>query len=322
MTSIDVQELTKEYGTTRAVDRLTFRVEPGRVTGFLGPNGAGKSTTMRLVLGLDRPTSGTATVGGQPYATLEEPLRHVGALLDAQAAHGSRTARDHLRALAESNRLPGTRVDEVLAETGLAPVARRRVKTYSLGMRQRLGIAAALLGDPPVVLLDEPSNGLDPEGIIWIRELLRRLAREGRTVLVSSHLMHETASFADHLVVLGRGRLLADMAMREFVQARVDPRVRVRTTDGAALRDLLARHGYEAARDEGEGEEETPGEGGGERWIVHHARVEDIGRLASGAGLPLLELAAEEGTLEQAYLDLTATEAEFAAQYPAQPQEA
>ncbi|MGW6011856.1 ABC transporter ATP-binding protein [Streptomyces sp. NPDC055210] len=334
MTSIDVQELTKEYGTTRAVDRLTFRVEPGRVTGFLGPNGAGKSTTMRLVLGLDRPTSGTATVGGQAYATLEEPLRHVGALLDAQAAHGSRTARDHLRALAASNRLPETRVDEVLAEAGLAAVARRRVKTYSLGMRQRLGIAAALLGDPPVVLLDEPSNGLDPEGIIWIRELLRRLAREGRTVLVSSHLMHETASFADHLVVLGRGRLLADLPMQEFIDARVDPRVRVRTTDGAALRDLLARHGYEAARSRGEsggasaggGGGGGEGEGEGERWIVHHARVDDIGRLASGAGLPLLELTAEEATLEQAYLDLTATEAEFAARpaapSPTQPQEA
>ncbi|WP_314413854.1 ABC transporter ATP-binding protein [Streptomyces kroppenstedtii] len=334
MTSIDVQELTKEYGTTRALDRLTFRVEPGRVTGFLGPNGAGKSTTMRLVLGLDRPTSGTATVGGHPYAALEDPLRHVGALLDAQAAHGSRTARDHLRVLAASNRLPATRVDEVLAEVGLTSVARRRVRTYSLGMRQRLGVAAALLGDPPVVLLDEPSNGLDPEGIIWIRELLRRLAREGRTVLVSSHLMHETASFADHLVVLGRGRLLADMAMRDFVEARVDPRVRVRTTDGAALRDLLARHGYEAARDEGEsgggregrnggGDEGGSGGGGeGERWIVHHARVDDIGRLVSGAGLPLLELAAQEGTLEQAYLDLTATEAEFAAQSPTQPQEA
>ncbi|BCL32254.1 ATP-binding cassette domain-containing protein [Streptomyces aurantiacus] len=330
MTSIDVQALTKEYGTTRAVDRLTFRVEPGRVTGFLGPNGAGKSTTMRLVLGLDRPTSGTATLGGRAYAALEEPLRHVGALLDAQAAHGSRTARNHLRVLAASNRLPGHRVDEVLTEAGLASVAHRRVGTYSLGMRQRLGIAAALLGDPPVVLLDEPSNGLDPEGIIWIRGLLRRLAREGRTVLVSSHLMSETASFADHLVVLGRGRLLADTAMREFIHARVDPRVLVRTTDGAALHDLLARHGYDAvkAEDEGEGDgeleggsgggEESGGQSAGERWIVHHARVEDIGRLTSGAGLTVLELAAEEATLEQAYLDLTATEAEFAAQSPTQ----
>ncbi|WP_226651563.1 ABC transporter ATP-binding protein, partial [Streptomyces hydrogenans] len=199
MTSIDIQNLTKEYGgrpAARAVDGLTFRVEPGRVTGFLGPNGAGKSTTMRLVLGLDRPTSGTATVGGRPYVTLDEPLRTVGALLDAQAAHPSRTGRDHLRFLAASNGLPARRVDEVLAETGLEPAARRRIKGYSLGMRQRLGIAAALLGDPGVLMLDEPANGLDPEGIVWIRELLRRLAAEGRTVLVSSHLMNETATFA------------------------------------------------------------------------------------------------------------------------------
>lgn len=311
MTSIDVQNLTKEYGSLRAVDDLTFSVLPGRVTGFLGPNGAGKSTTMRLVLGLDRPTSGTATVGGRLYASFDEPLRQVGALLDAGAAHGSRTARDHLRTLAASNRISERRVDTVLEESGLASVARRRVKTYSLGMRQRLGIAAALLGDPPVVLLDEPSNGLDPEGIIWIREVLRRLAREGRTVLVSSHLMNETASFADHLVVLGRGRLLADTPLREFIHARVRPRVRVRTTDGAALGALLARHGHEAV------------EGADGRWTVPHARVEDIGLLASGAGLPILELAAEEGTLEQAYLDLTAAEAEFTAvPSPTRPQEA
>ncbi|MFD5075268.1 ATP-binding cassette domain-containing protein [Streptomyces sp. NPDC058371] len=311
MTSIDVQDLTKEYGSKRAVDHLTFRVLPGRVTGFLGPNGAGKSTTMRLVLGLDRPTSGTAVVGGRPYASLHEPLRHVGALLDAQAPHGSRTARDHLRALAASNRIPERRVDEVLEETGIASVARDRVKSYSLGMRQRLGIAAALLGDPPVVLLDEPSNGLDPEGIIWIRELLRRLAREGRTVLVSSHLMNETASFADHLVVLGRGRLLADIPMREFIHARVQPRVRVRTTDGAALSGLLADRGIEAVEAE---------DG---RWTVLDARVEDIGRLTSAAGVPILELAAEEGTLEQAYLDLTSAETEFSGMpTPLRPQEA
>ncbi|MFD9649587.1 ABC transporter ATP-binding protein [Streptomyces mirabilis] len=311
MTSIDVQNLTKEYGSLRAVDDLTFSVLPGRVTGFLGPNGAGKSTTMRLVLGLDRPTSGAATVGGRPYASFDEPLRQVGALLDAGAAHGSGTARDHLRALAASNRIAERRVDNVLEESGLESVARRRVKTYSLGMRQRLGIAAALLGDPPVVLLDEPSNGLDPEGIIWIREVLRRLAREGRTVLVSSHLMNETASFADHLVVLGRGRLLADTPLREFIHARVRPRVRVRTTDGAALGALLARHGHEAV------------EGADGRWTVPHARVEDIGLLASGAGLPILELAAEEGTLEEAYLDLTAADAEFTAvPSPTRPQEA
>lgn len=323
MTTIDVQDLTKEYGTTRAVDHLTFRVEPGRVTGFLGPNGAGKSTTMRLVLGLDRPTSGTAAFDGRAYTALDEPLREVGALLDAQAAHGSRTARDHLRALAASNRIGPARVDEVLEETGLATVARRRVRTYSLGMRQRLGIAAALLGDPPVVLLDEPSNGLDPEGIIWIRELLRRLAQEGRTVLVSSHLMNETAAFADHLIVLGRGRLLADTPLREFIHARVRPRVRVRTTDPEALSDLLARHGHRA--DVGESERRD-----GTRTatvIVHHARVDDIGRLASGEGLTILELAAEEATLERAYLDLTAAETEFGAAAsssaaPARPQEA
>ncbi|MFJ7336457.1 ABC transporter ATP-binding protein [Streptomyces sp. NPDC101110] len=306
MTSIDVQDLTKEFGTRRAVDQLTFRVLPGRVTGFLGPNGAGKSTTMRLVLGLDRPTAGSATIGGRPYPALREPLRHVGALLDARAAHGSRTARDHLRVLAASNRIPDRRVDEVLAETGLASVARRRVRTYSLGMRQRLGIAAALLGDPEVVMLDEPSNGLDPEGIVWIRRLLRRLAGEGRTVLVSSHLMNETASFADHLVVLGRGRLLADTPMRDFIDARVRPRVRVRTTEPDALASALARHGHDA-------EEHADG-----HWTVHDARVDDVGRIASAAGVPVLELAPEEGTLEQAYFDLTGAETEFTAQ----PQEA
>ncbi|MFI9612591.1 ABC transporter ATP-binding protein [Streptomyces sp. NPDC052023] len=306
MTSIHVQDLTKEYGSRRAVDHLTFTVEPGRVTGFLGPNGAGKSTTMRLVLGLDRPTSGAATVGGRPYVSYPEPLRQVGALLDAGAAHGSRTGRDHLRTLAAANRLPVRRVDEVLEETGLAPVARRRVKTYSLGMRQRLGIAGALLGDPAVIMLDEPSNGLDPEGIVWIRGLLRRLADEGRTVLVSSHLMNETASFADHLVVLGRGRLLADMPLPEFIDARVRPGVRVRTSDPAALKDVLGRHGYAWAETDGGA------------WTVHHARVEDIGRLASEARVPLLELATYGGTLEQAYLDLTAAETEFTAQ----PQEA
>ncbi|MEH0581728.1 ATP-binding cassette domain-containing protein [Streptomyces sp. B21-108] len=304
MTSIDVHDLTKEYGPRRAVDRLTFSVRAGRVTGFLGPNGAGKSTTFRLVLGLDRPTSGTATVGGRAYTALREPLRHVGALLDAHAPHGARTGRDHLLALAASNRIPVRRVDETLEETGLAPASRRRVKTYSLGMRQRLGIAAALLGDPQVVLLDEPSNGLDPEGIVWIRGVLRRLAAEGRTVFVSSHLMNETASFADHLVVLGRGRLLADTPMRDFIDARVQPRVRIRTTDPTALKSALARHGHDAV-------EHPDG-----HWSVQHARVDDIGRLVSDAGVPLLELTTEEGTLEQAYLDLTAADTEFAA--PAQ----
>ncbi|MFG3281155.1 ABC transporter ATP-binding protein [Streptomyces sp. NPDC048111] len=310
MTRIDVQELRKEYGTTRAVDRLTFTVEPGRVTGFLGPNGAGKSTTMRILLGLDRPTSGTALIGGRRYADLAEPLRTVGALLDAQAAHGSRTARAHLRALAASNRIPARRVDEVLGQAGLASVAGRRIKTFSLGMRQRLGIAGALLGDPSVVILDEPSNGLDPEGIIWTRELMRGLAREGRTVLVSSHLMNETASFADHLVVLGRGRLLADTPMRDFIDSRIRPRVRLRTTEGGRLRGVLLARGFD------------PVQGDDGFWRVEGAKVEDIGRIAAHEGIPVLELAMEKATLEQAYLDLTAGQAEYAATRAPQNMEA
>ncbi|MFI2366997.1 ABC transporter ATP-binding protein [Streptomyces sp. NPDC018833] len=305
MTSIDITDLTKEYGRRRALDRVTFTVRPGRVTGFLGPNGAGKSTTMRLVLGLDRPTSGTATIGGRPYVALDEPMRHVGALLDAQAAHAARTARDHLRILAAAGRIPAARVDDVLERTGIASVARRRIRTFSLGMRQRLGIAAALLGDPAVIVLDEPSNGLDPQGIIWIRELMGDMAREGRTVLVSSHLMGETASFADHLVVLGRGRLLADTGMREFVDAWTTPRVRLRTTDGARLRAVLTGRGL------------APVEGEDGRWTVDGARVEDIGPLAAWEGIPILELAAEEPSLEDAYLALTADEAEYTATRPA-----
>ncbi|MER5500222.1 ATP-binding cassette domain-containing protein [Streptomyces sp. NPDC002561] len=300
MTNIDVQQLTKEYGANRAVDGLTFSVEPGRVTGFLGPNGAGKSTTMRLVLGLDRPTAGRATIGGRLYTALDNPLRRVGALLDAQAAHGSRTARNHLLALAVSNGLGTRRVEEVLEEAGLGEVGGARIKTFSLGMRQRLGIAAALLGDPEVVMLDEPSNGLDPEGIIWIRELMKRLAREGRTVLVSSHLMNETSSFADHLVVLGRGRLLADLPMREFLESRSRPRVRVRTTEPTRLRDILLRKGYEPAQD---------GDG---RWTVEGAKAGEIGALAAAEGIAVLELVDEQVTLEQAYLDLTADATEFA----------
>ncbi|MGW6457770.1 ATP-binding cassette domain-containing protein [Streptomyces sp. NPDC055078] len=301
MTSIDVVNLTKEYGSTRAVDELTFSVLPGRVTGFLGPNGAGKSTTMRLVLGLDRPTSGTATIGGRAYAAITEPLHQVGALLDAGAALGSRTARDHLRVLAAAGRVPVRRVDEVLEQTGIAAVARRRVRTFSLGMRQRLGIAAALLGDPPVLMLDEPSNGLDPEGIIWIRELMRGLAGEGRTVLVSSHLMGETESFADHLVVLGRGRLLADTGTRDFIAAWTTSRVRLRTTEGDRLRTTLVARGY------------APVQSDDGRWSVPDALVEDIGRIAAREGIPILELAGEEASLEKAYLALTAGETEYTA---------
>ncbi|MCX4529081.1 MULTISPECIES: ABC transporter ATP-binding protein [unclassified Streptomyces] len=301
MNSIEIRELTKEYGRTRAVDHLTFDVLPGRVTGFLGPNGAGKSTTMRLLLGLDRATSGTATIGGQRFTDFPDPLHRVGALLDAQAAHGGRTARDHLRFLAAANRIPMSRVEEVLEQAGIASAAKRRIKTFSLGMRQRLGIAAALLGDPGVLLLDEPTNGLDPEGIIWIRELMRTLAAEGRTVLVSSHLMSETAAFADHLVVLGQGRLLADTSMKAFIDARSTPRVRLRTSDPIRLRAALARDDFEMV---------TADDG---RWTVEGIQAEQLGALAAREGIPMLELSDERASLEQAYLDLTADHAQFAA---------
>ncbi|MFJ5632016.1 ABC transporter ATP-binding protein [Streptomyces goshikiensis] len=301
MNSIEIRELTKEYGRTRAVDHLTFEVLPGRVTGFLGPNGAGKSTTMRLLLGLDRVTSGTATIGGQWFTDFPDPLHRVGALLDAQAAHGGRTARDHLSFLAAANRIPARRVEEVLERSGIASAAKRRIKTFSLGMRQRLGIAAALLGDPGVLLLDEPTNGLDPEGIIWVRELMRTLAAEGRTILVSSHLMSETAAFADHLVVLGQGKLLADTSMEEFIDARSTPRVRLRTSDPVRLRAVLAREGLEmVSADDG-------------RWTVEGIQAERLGPLAAREGIPMLELSDERASLEQAYLDLTADHAQFAA---------
>ena len=214
---IEVDGVTKRYGRATAVDDLSFTVRPGRVTGFLGPNGAGKSTTMRIVLGLDRPTAGRAVIDGRPYRDLADPLRRVGALLEADAAHGGRRAVDHLRWLARSNRIGRSRVAEVLEMAGLEKDARRRVRGFSLGMKQRLGIAAALLGDPPVLLFDEPVNGLDPAGVVWIRTLLHSLAKEGRTVLVSSHLMAEMAQTADHLVVIARGRLLADAPLKDVV---------------------------------------------------------------------------------------------------------
>ncbi|WP_284117672.1 ATP-binding cassette domain-containing protein [Streptomyces fragilis] len=317
MTTIELTALTKEYGSrrtvTRAVDDLTCTVEPGRVTGFLGPNGAGKSTTMRLVLGLDRPTCGTATVGGRDYTTLGSPLRTVGALLDAHSAHPSRTARDHLRHLAASNRIPARRVDEVLEEAGIASVAGRRTRTFSLGMRQRLGIAAALLGDPPVLMLDEPANGLDPEGFVWLRRLLRRLAGEGRTVLMSSHLMNEPSAVADHLLVLGRGRLLADVGTSAFIDRNSAPRVQVRTGDPVRLRASMAARGH-AMR-----------EAGGGRWTVEGATAEEVGAVSAREGIPVLELTDLRASLEDAYLALTAASAQFAAASPpttTSPQEA
>ncbi|MGW6819459.1 ATP-binding cassette domain-containing protein [Streptomyces sp. NPDC055005] len=301
MNRIEIRELTKDHGTRRVVDHLTFDVLPGRVTGFLGPNGAGKSTTMRLILGLDRATAGTATIGGSSFTSLRNPLREVGALLDPQAAHGGRRAHDHLLALAVSNGIPGSRVDAVLEQTGLAQVGRRRIKTYSLGMRQRLGIAAALLGDPGVLLLDEPTNGLDPEGIIWIRELMRGLAAEGRTVFVSSHLMAESASFVDHLVVLGQGKLLADTSTAEFIDARSTPRVRLRTSEPTLLEAALGHEGLRM---------EASANGS---WTVEGAQAASVGALAAREGIPVLELSDERASLEEAYLALTADSTPFSA---------
>ncbi|GLF96818.1 ABC transporter ATP-binding protein [Streptomyces yaizuensis] len=302
MISIEVTDLTKTYDRNRtALLGPTFTVRPGRVTGFLGPNGAGKSTTLRLLLGLDRPDSGSATLGGRPYAALGEPLRTVGALLDTEAVHRARTAYGHLRWLAVSNRLPQRRVEEVLAATGLTAVARRRVGTFSLGMRQRLGIAAALLGDPAVLILDEPSNGLDPEGIVWIRHLLRRLAAQERTVLVSSHLMGETAAFADHLVILAGGRLLADTPVGDFLERNGRARVRVRAADPAALRTALLARGYGVVAD---------GDG---RWVVEGAGAGRVGEIAAHAGTAVRELSEERASLEEAYLALTAGETDFTA---------
>ncbi|MFB7471938.1 ABC transporter ATP-binding protein [Kitasatospora sp. NPDC056184] len=298
---IKVEGLTKEYGGARVVDGLDFEVRPGVVTGFLGPNGAGKSTTMRLVLGLDRPTAGRALVDGRPYGELDAPLRRVGALLDANALHGGRTARGHLRWLAASNGLPERRVEEVLDQVGLADAAGRRVRGFSLGMRQRLGVAAALIGDPPALLLDEPVNGLDPEGIRWIRALLRGLAAEGRAVLVSSHLMTEMALTADHLVVIGRGRLLADAAAPDFIDRHGRARVRVRAADPDKWASLVGRSGLEAHQADGGA------------WEVTGTAPEDLAALAAAEGVVLYELAVQQDSLEEAFLRMTADSVEYRA---------
>ncbi|GAA1862064.1 ABC transporter ATP-binding protein [Asanoa iriomotensis] len=286
---IEVTGLTKVYGRIRAVDELSFTVRPGQVTGFLGPNGAGKSTTMRMILALDRPTAGRATVGGRPYRAHAAPLCAAGALLDARAAHPGRTARDHLVALGQTHGIPPARADALLDEVGLAAAARRRVGGFSLGMAQRLGIAAALLGDPAVVLLDEPVNGLDPDGVLWMRTLLKRLAADGRTVLVSSHLMSEMAVTADHLLVIDRGRLLADTSLDALI-GRAGVFVRGPRTD--ALRDLFRSHGA-AVADEGAG------------LLVTGLEADAIGAVATGRGLVLHELTPRRASLEQAYMELT-----------------
>ncbi|MGW0658896.1 ABC transporter ATP-binding protein [Streptodolium elevatio] len=301
---IVAQGLTKRYGDKTAVDGVDFTVPSGTVTGFLGPNGAGKSTTMRMILGLDRPTAGDVTVNGKRYAQLAAPLHEVGALLDAKAMHGGRTAYNHLRWLAASNRLPRRRVDEVVAMVGLGEVARKPAKGFSLGMGQRLGIAAAMLGDPGVLMFDEPVNGLDPEGILWIRNLMKQLASEGRTVFVSSHLMSEMALTAEHLVVIGRGRILAETDMVTFINQNSTNYVRVRSPQQEALRDLLHAEGMRTSAN-GDGSLRVEG-----------ANTVRIGDAAGQAGIWLHELTLVQSSLEEAFMRLTADSVEYHAGVP------
>jgi len=298
---IEARGLTKHFGRTVAVDDLSFTVEPGRVTGFLGPNGAGKSTTMRMILGLDAPTRGSVTVGGKRYTDLRAPAHAVGALLDARAVHPGRTAFHHLLAIAQGNGIAAARVHEVLELVGLAGAARRRAGGFSLGMSQRLGVAAALLGDPPVLMFDEPVNGLDPEGIRWIRELMRGYAAEGRTVLVSSHLMSEMALTADHLVVIGRGRLVADSALADFVRATAGAEVLVRAAEPDAFARLLTASGGVVRR------------GDGDALLVSELDGAAIGQLAAFHGMPLSELAPRQASLEDAFMELTRDDVEYRA---------
>ncbi|MEU9105549.1 ATP-binding cassette domain-containing protein [Streptomyces xanthophaeus] len=300
---IEVNELTKRYGGTTAVDDLSFTVRPGLVTGFLGPNGAGKSTTLRMLLGLHAPTGGTVTVDGRPFRDRPRGLRHVGALLDAHDVHGGRTATAQLSALARSNRIPQRRVAEVLQEVGLAEVARRRIGGFSLGMKQRLGIASALLGDPPVLLFDEPLNGLDPEGVKWVRELFGRLAAEGRTVFVSSHLMSEMEHTADQLIVIGRGRLIAAESLADFSARGTRQEVTVGTPAASALRDLLAAEPA-AVRMEGE------------LLTVTGLTADRIGRIALEHRIPLHLLSTRSASLEEAFMELTADSVQYLAGDP------
>jgi len=302
---IEAKNLTKRYGDKTAVNDLSFTVEPGRVTGFLGPNGAGKSTTMRLLLGLDRPDAGTATVGGVPYRDLARPLRVVGALLEARAVHTGRSAYDHLLCLAQTQGIGRRRVGEVIEQVGLASVARKRAGGFSLGMGQRLGIAAALLGDPAALVLDEPVNGLDPEGILWIRNLMKSLAAEGRAVFVSSHLMNEMAVTADHLIVIGRGRLVADCSTEEFIERSTERSVLVRTPDGQLLAELLERQGATVTRTD-DGDLDVTG-----------LQAPRIAELAAADGLVLHELSTRRGSLEEAFMELTKDAVEYDAGLPA-----
>jgi ABC-2 type transport system ATP-binding protein len=296
---IEAVDVSKRYGGKTAVDGLTFKVEPGVVTGFLGPNGAGKSTTIRMIMGLDAPTSGRVTVNGKSYAEHTAPLREVGALLEAKAVHTGRSAYNHLLVLALTTGIPKRRVDEVIDLVGLQDVARKRVGGFSLGMAQRLGVAAALLGDPATLVLDEPVNGLDPQGILWIRTLLRGLAAEGRTVLISSHLMSEMALTAEHLIVIGRGRLIADTSVRKFIDSASRKSVRVRTARATELRDLLAGPGIVVKSAE-LGLLEVTGLTGGE-----------IGAIALRGGIALEELTPVQASLEEAFMELTDDAVEY-----------
>jgi ABC-2 type transport system ATP-binding protein len=307
---IEVRDLTKRFGDKVAVDHLSFTVEPGRVTGFLGPNGAGKSTTMRLILGLDHPNGGSATINGVPYARLPRPLTTVGALLEARSVHTGRSARNHLLFLAQTQGLPASRVDSVLELVGLRDVAGKRAGGFSLGMGQRLGVAAAMLGDPQVLLLDEPVNGLDPEGVLWIRNLMKHLATEGRTILVSSHLMNEMAVTADHLIVIGRGRLLAAEATEDVIARGSGQSVRVRTPDPDRLTGLITAEGgsaVPAANGNGSGQ----AAGTAAVLTVTGLPAARIGELAASAGVVLHELTPQLATLEDAFLELTADSLEY-----------
>ncbi|MEV5012457.1 ATP-binding cassette domain-containing protein [Streptomyces sp. NPDC093064] len=297
---IEAQQLTKRYGEKTAVAGLDFTVKPGTVTGFLGPNGAGKSTTMRMIVGLDAPTSGSVTVNGRRYARHQAPLQEVGALLEAKSIHPGRSAYNHLRALALTHGIPRRRVDEVIDLAGLGSVAKKRAGAFSLGMGQRLGIAAALLGDPQTVMLDEPVNGLDPEGVLWIRNLLTSLASEGRTVFVSSHLMSEVSLVADHLIIVGRGRLLADTTVRDLVREAGGDAVKVATDDPARLREVLAGYGVEIT-----------GRVGSEELQVTGLSAREIGLKAAEHGIPLFELTTKAVSLEEAFMELTRDAVEY-----------
>lgn len=308
---IEVSGLSKHYGSVRAVDDLTFNVKPGIVTGFLGPNGAGKSTTMRMILGLDRPTAGRALINGKRYQELKNPLRQVGALLDAKSVHPARSARNHLKWIAQSNGIPTSRVDEVLGLVGLSDVAGKKAGGFSLGMGQRLGLAMSLLGDPEILILDEPVNGLDPEGIRWVRDFLKALAAEGRSVLVSSHLLSEMALTADHLVVIGRGKLVADTPTYDFVKQNSQTSVIVRTDHFEEFRGALLEENFNFT--EQTDEENRP------IFVINDQATDHVGALAWSTGIMLNELSERRASLEDAFLQMTGDSVQYHAAVPGAP---